>query len=156
MRRRFGPYEISVASGHAGPRDEASGRFEYRFRWLQPSDKVMPGGEYRLVTETGDDVLVSVHDDQVRLVGPRRLDLTSGVAALVVYRWFLYSRLKKVLHALMERQDFHADTAVVVRASPPDGVPCVAGRRCRLFEPVWLIPRGASLRHYHSGVGPAP
>ena len=45
---------------------------------------------------------MSVHDDQVRLVGPRRLDLTSGLAALVVYRWFLSSRLKKVLHALME------------------------------------------------------
>lgn len=90
MRRRLGPYEIPIVSGQAGHAMKPPCASSILFHLTQPSDRLVPGGEYNLVTESGDGILesvVSTYEDQVSLVSPRRLDLTSGVAALAVCPW---------------------------------------------------------------------
>ena len=121
MRQRMGPYEIPVAAGEALEQDEGDRRFLYAFRVLQPSDKLVQGGECNLVTAAGDDLVsvVSIAGDRIVLASTRPVDLLQGRAMLVIYPWFLYERLLTALGSVRERDSFHTRTALALFGKLP-------------------------------------
>ena len=98
MRQRKGSFEIPLAGGE---RDET-----YTYRVMSSDEKLVAGLECTLLTLTGE-YLVRVErfeGDSVVLSSERVIEIGDGLGTLVIYPWFLYERLLRVLNELKPGQ----------------------------------------------------
>ena len=99
MRERRGSFEIALAGGERNESDEVQGGGNVTYRVLSADEKLVAGVECTLRTLEAE-YLVRVERFEgasVVLWCDRRIELGSGEASLVIYPWFLYEKLLKVL-----------------------------------------------------------
>jgi hypothetical protein len=135
MRDRRGSFEVVLTDGHRIGGDQPASGAAYTFRAISPDDKLAPGVECTLRT-SGSEQLVRIDrldGSEVTLWTERSLVLSDGHAVLVIYPWFLYERLLKVLEAL-DVERFAVDRAMAL-----------FGKLDAASEPTQLVQDHASL-----------
>jgi hypothetical protein len=99
MRERRGSFEVVLSGGHRDELDTSETSACYTFKALSPDEKLVAGLECTLRTSDAEH-LVRVHridGHEVTVQSERSVRLDSGQAVLVIYPWFLYEKLLKVL-----------------------------------------------------------
>jgi hypothetical protein len=99
MRERRGSFEAVLTDGQRIVLDEAEGGATYTFRALSPDEKLVAGLECTLRTSDAEYLVRvdRIDGSEVTLWSERPVTLKDGHAVLVIYPWFLYERLLKVL-----------------------------------------------------------
>jgi hypothetical protein len=99
MRERRGSFEAVLTDGQRTVLDEAEGGASYTFRALSPDEKLVAGLECTLRTSDAETLVRvdRIDGSEVTLWSERPVRLKDGHAVLVIYPWFLYERLLKVL-----------------------------------------------------------
>ena len=99
MRERRGSFELVLTDGQRIVLDETEGGAAYRFRALSPDEKLVAGLECTLRTSDAEHLVRvdRIDGSAVTLWSERPVTLKDGHAVLVIYPWFLYGRLLKVL-----------------------------------------------------------
>ena len=131
MRQRMGPFEVPLGRGvpveGAGSEDRAaddaaiSGSGNYRFPVLQPNDKLVLQAECSLMAGARETLvtIVEITAEQVVVSSAREIDLGADTFTLVIYPWFLYERLKRALHSLLEEEGFYTGNALAAFGRAP-------------------------------------
>ena len=99
MRERRGSFEIGLTNGERNESNEARGGGNYSYRVASADEKLVAGVECTLRTPEAEH-LVRVErfeGGSVMLWCERRIELAGGEATLIIYPWFLYEKLLKVL-----------------------------------------------------------
>ena len=102
MRDRLGSFEVPLDNGRSLEHGSVGDSCRYDFRLLAASDKLVQHGECTLAGKA-DEWLVSVdeiREQRVTVLSPVAIPLGDGPFRLVIYPWFLYERLCRVLEEL--------------------------------------------------------
>ena len=135
MRERRGSFEVVLTDGQRTVPDEPASGVAYTFRALSLDEKLVVGLECTLRT-SGSEELVRIDridGSDVTLWSERPLVLTDGRAVLVIYPWFLYDKLLKVLEEI-DPHRFAVERAMTL-----------FGKLDATFEPRELIKEHTSL-----------
>jgi hypothetical protein len=102
MRERRGSFEVVLTDGQRAVVDEPDDGVAYRFKALSLDDKLVAGLECTLRTADAEHLVRvdRIDGSEVTLRSERPVALRDGQAVLVIYPWFLYERLLKVLEAI--------------------------------------------------------
>jgi len=102
MRERRGSFEVVLTDGQRNVLDEPEGGAVYTFRALSVDDKLVAGLECTLRTPDAEHLVRvdRIDGSEVTLWSERPVSLHDGQAVLVIYPWFLYERLLKVLEEI--------------------------------------------------------
>lgn len=102
MRSRRGSFEVALTDGQRTVLDEPEGGAVYTFRALSPDEKLVAGLECTLRTVDAEHLVRvdRIDGSDVTLRSERPVTLEDGHAVLVIYPWFLYERLLKVLEEI--------------------------------------------------------
>jgi hypothetical protein len=135
MRERRGSFEVILADGQRVVLNEPESGAVYTFRALSLDDKLVAGLECTLRTADAEQLvrIDRIEGSDVTLWSERPLLLTDGHAVLVIYPWFLYEKLIKVL------EEIDPDRFAVERAMT------LFGKLDATFEPREMIRRHPSL-----------
>jgi hypothetical protein len=99
MRERRGSFEVVLSGGQRDELDKSEASACYTFKALSADEKLVAGLECTLRTSDAEHLVrvdrIDGHD--VTLRSERALRLDGGQAVLVIYPWFLYEKLLKVL-----------------------------------------------------------
>jgi hypothetical protein len=135
MRERRGSFEVVLTDGQRAVLDEPASGVVYTFRALSLDEKLVAGLECTLRT-SGSEELVRIDridGSEVTLWSERPVVLTDGHAVLVIYPWFLYDKLLKVLEEI-DPHRFAVERAMTL-----------FGKLDATFEPSELIKEHVSL-----------
>src|SRR5262249_10019882 len=129
MRERRGSFEVVLTDGQPTARDEPETGAAYTFRALSLDEKLVAGLECTLRTSDAERLVRIDRSDgsEVTLWSERPVALTDGQAVLVIYPWFLYDKLLKVLEAI-DPHRFAVERALAL-----------FGKRDATFEPRHLV-----------------
>ena len=114
MRERRGSFEVGLTDGRRNVLEPESGA-SYTFRAFSVDDKLVAGLECTL-RASGTEHLVRIDridGADVTVRSERPIGLADGHAVLVIYPWFLYERLLKVLEEIDPRR-FAVDRAMTL------------------------------------------
>ncbi len=102
MRERRGSFEVVLTDGQRTVLDEPEGGAAYTFRALSLDEKLVAGLECTLRTSDAEHLVRvdRIDGSDVTLRSERPVTLKDGHAVLVIYPWFLYERLLKVLEEI--------------------------------------------------------
>jgi len=121
MRRRLGPFEVPLAEAQSVQIPDNNRDRLYRFRVLQPNDKLVLHAECTLRYE-GREILVTITDidqDEITLRCNQTISLKEKNYSLVIYPWFLYERLITALETLLDSQTHFVPNALMVFGKLP-------------------------------------
>ena len=99
MRERRGSFEVGLTGGQRNALDEPESGASYTFRALSVDEKLVAGLECTLRTSDAEHLvrIDRIDGADVTVWSERAIALADGHAVLVIYPWFLYERLLKVL-----------------------------------------------------------
>ena len=115
MRERRGSFEVVLTDGRRTVLDEPEGGAAYTFRALSLDDKLVAGLECTLRTSDTEHLVRvdRIDGSDVTLWSERPVALQDGQAVLVIYPWFLYEKLLKVLEEI-DPQRFAVERALTL------------------------------------------
>ena len=116
MRRRLGPFEVSLSQGRKlDAADGEADRF-YTFKILRPNDKLVLQAECTLRYEGGEALvtITQLEQDELTLRTDRVIGLTYADYTLVIYPWFLYEKLQDALASLLTGENYYVDNALLL------------------------------------------
>jgi len=116
MRKRLGPFEVSLTDGSAlETGEDHSDRF-YNFRVLTPNEKLVLNSECSLRTENNENLvtITGIDGDKITLRCSQKIELAANDHKLVIYPWFLYEKLIQVLDSLLDHPDFFISNALML------------------------------------------
>jgi AAA domain len=102
MRERRGSFEVVLTDGQCTVLDEPEGGAACTFRALALDEKLVAGLECTLRTSDAEHLVRvdRLDGSEVTLWSERPVALKDGQAVLVIYPWFLYEKLIKVLEEI--------------------------------------------------------
>ena len=102
MRERRGSFEVVLTDGQRSVLDEPESGAAYTFRALSLDEKLVAGLECTLRTSDAEHLvrIDRIDGADVTLWSEHPIALQDGHAVLVIYPWFLYERLLKVLEEI--------------------------------------------------------
>ena len=135
MRERRGSFEVGLTHGQRNVLDAAESGASYTFRAVSVDEKLVAGLECTLRASDAEHLvrIDRIDGAEVTVWSERPIALGDGHGVLVIYPWFLYDRLLKVL------EDIDPDRFAVERAMT------LFGKLDATFEPRPLIRPHASL-----------
>ena len=135
MRERRGSFEVVLTDGQRTVLDEPESGAAYTFRALSLDEKLVAGLECTLRTSDSEHLVRvdRIDGSEVTLWSERPVVLKDGHAVLVIYPWFLYEKLLKVLEEI-DPHRFAVERAMTL-----------FGKLDATFEPRELIREHASL-----------
>jgi hypothetical protein len=115
MREQRGPFEVVLTQGKRSELDQPANGAVYTFRALSLDEKLVAGLECTLRTPDAETLvrIDRLDGSDVTIWSERSLPLTDGHAVLVIYPWFLYDKLLKVLEGL-DPQHFAVERAMTL------------------------------------------
>ena len=124
MRERLGAFEVPLDNGYALGDADTADSVLYAFRLLSANDKLVLHGECTLAG-TSSEWLVNIDElggDRVVLRSSSTIRLGEGPFRLVIYPWFLYERLLRVLEELPDSGDHFVRSALMAFGKLPPSV----------------------------------
>jgi len=102
MRERRGSFEVVLTDGRRNVLDEPEAGASYTFRALSLDDKLVAGLECTLRASAAERLvrIDRIDGAEVTLWSEHSIALEDGHAVLVIYPWFLYEKLLKVLEEI--------------------------------------------------------
>ncbi|HEY7171799.1 MAG TPA: AAA domain-containing protein [Vicinamibacterales bacterium] len=115
MREHRGSFEVLLTDGQRSTVDESPTGAAYTFRALSLDEKLVAGLECTLRTSDSEALvrIERIDGSDVTLWSERPVGLTDGHAVLVIYPWFLYDKLLKVLEEI-DPQQFAVERAMTL------------------------------------------
>ena len=102
MRERRGSFEVGLTDGQRIVLDEPESGASYTFRALSVDEKLVAGLECTLRASDAEHLvrIDRIDGTEVTVWSERPIALSGGYGVLVIYPWFLYERLVKVLEGI--------------------------------------------------------